>query len=268
MSDSNPCISLVTDFGFDSPFVGVMKAVIISRAPDIRIVDLFHNVAAYNVDEGGFWLTHSYHYLPRGSIHVAVIDPGVGSVRRILAARHDGHFFLAPDNGLLHQAFGGIQDIEYRTLDLPKLGALLDLPMASATFHGRDIFAPVAAALAVGQVSFAELGDSYTEIVPARIGQVIKIGDEINGAVMSIDHYGNVITNIRGNLLDGQGEYWVECSGHRFQIKRTYSDARAGEDIALINSFGVLEIARAQGRAADRLGVSRGARVTVKFKAG
>lgn len=266
MNDQNVCISLVTDFGFDSPFVGVMKAVIISRSPASRIVDLFHNVAAYNVDEGGFWLANSYHYLPKGSIHIAVVDPGVGSVRRILAARYDGHTFLAPDNGLLHQAFGGVQNIEYRALDLPRLSEVLQLPLASATFHGRDIFAPIAAALAAKTCDFEELGTTYSDITPARIGQAIKIGDEINGAVMSIDRYGNVITNIRGKLLDGHTDYWVECSGHRFQIKRTYADARAGEDIALINSFGVLEIARAQGRAADRLGVNRGARVTVKFK--
>ncbi|MBN1378520.1 MAG: SAM-dependent chlorinase/fluorinase [Gammaproteobacteria bacterium] len=264
MSDQK-VISLITDFGFDSPFVGVMKAVIISRSPEIHIVDLFHNVAAYNVDEGGFWLTHSYHYLPKGSIHIAIVDPGVGSVRRILAARYDGHIFLAPDNGLLHQAFGGQQDIEYRELDLPRLSDLLGLPLASATFHGRDIFAPVAAALAAGVCEFEELGNTYSDVTPARIGQVIKIGNEINGAVMSIDHYGNIITNIRGKLLDGHENCTVECSGHRFTIKRTYSDARAGEDIALVNSFGVLEIARAQGRAADRLGVNRGAKVTVRF---
>ena len=265
MREQNVCISLITDFGFDSPFVGVMKAVLISRCPNARIVDLFHNVAAYNVDEGGFWLLHSYRYLPSGTVHVAVVDPGVGSVRRILAASYDGHLFLAPDNGLLHQAFAGLQDIEYRELDLPRLGETLQLPLASATFHGRDIFAPVAAALATGQVEFGELGNTVTDLVPARIGQVIKIGNEINGAVISIDHYGNIITNIKGELLNSDSEAWVECAGRRFQIKRTYSDAQAGEDIALVNSFGVLEIARAQGSAADRLNVNRGAQVTVKF---
>ncbi len=265
MRDQNVCISLITDFGFDSPFVGVMKAVLISRCPDARIVDLFHNVAAYNVDEGGFWLVHSYRYLPAGTIHMAIVDPGVGSLRRILAASYDGHIFLAPDNGLLHQAFAGAQGIEYRELDLPKLGEMLQLPLASATFHGRDIFAPVAAALAAGQVEFEALGNTFTDIALARIGQVIRIGNEINGAVMSIDHYGNVITNIKGELLKGEDEAYVECAGRRFQIKRTYSDAKAGEDIALVNSFGVLEIARAQGRAADRLNVNRGAQVSVKF---
>lgn len=267
MSDQKTCISLITDFGFESPFIGVMKAVIVSRAPDTHIIDLFHNVAAYNVDEGGFWLAHCYQYLPEGSIHIAVVDPGVGSVRRILGACFKGHFFLAPDNGLLHQAFGGEQDIQYRELDLTRLSDLLELPLTSATFHGRDIFAPVAAALAAGNIEFDELGNTYSDIVPSNIGQVIKIGNQINGTIMSIDHYGNLITNIRGSLLDRHEDCWVECASLKFHIKRTYSDARAGEDIALINSFGVLEIARAQGRAAERLGVNRGAKVTVKFSA-
>lgn len=263
----NACIGLITDFGVDSPFVGVMKAVIYSRLPQARIVDLFHNVAPYNVDEGGFWLAHTYHYMPPGSVHVVVVDPGVGSVRRILAARLGGHVFLAPDNGLLHQAFGMAEGIEYRALDLAGLERRLSLPLASATFHGRDIFAPVGAALAGGDCGYEQLGEPVADIVPARIGRAVRTGNAVQGTVMSIDHYGNLITNIDGEWLDGRQGAWVECAGHRFQIRRTYSEARAGEDIALLNSFGVLEIARAQGHAAQRLGVSRGAQVVLRLPA-
>lgn len=262
------CISLITDFGKESPFVGVMKAVIFSRSPDTYVVDIFHDVETYNVDEGGFWLAQTWEYLPAGSVHVAVVDPGVGSVRRILAARFEGHLFLAPDNGLLDQAFGGLEGIEFRALNLPDLESRLQLPLASATFHGRDVFAPVGAALSAGQCGFDELGDAVYDIVPARLGRAARVGNEIHGSVISVDHYGNLITNIDADLLaDASGSAVVVCSGRRFQIKRTYSDARAGEDIALINSFGVLEMARAQGHIANRLGINRGSQVVVQFGA-
>jgi S-adenosylmethionine hydrolase len=265
---SRTCISLITDFGHESPFVGVMKAVIFSRFEDARIVDIFHNVEPYNVDEGGFWLGRTWSYLPDGTVHIIVVDPGVGSVRRILAARHRGHCFLAPDNGLLEQAFGGTNGVEYRALDRSALETRLQLPLASATFHGRDIFAPVGAALAAGDCRFEELGETVSDIVPSQLGRASRTGNEVHGSVISIDHYGNLITNIDADWLGDQAAAArVLCSRHRFQIKRTYSDARAGEDIALVNSFGVLEMARAQGHIAGRLGINRGAQVVVQFGA-
>lgn len=257
------CITLTTDFGADSPFVGVMKAVIWARFPEARIVDLFHGVAPYATEEAGFWLGRTYAWSAPGSVHVAVVDPGVGSSRRIIAARHAGHLFLAPDNGLLDQAFSAVGDgVEYRCLDLPVLPGI-DLSSVSTTFHGRDIFAPVAAGLAAGICRFESLGPLAVKTAGAKTPPPRYFGERLEGAVVSIDRYGNLISNICSGLLEGMSSPRIECARRRFPLVKTYSDAPAGELVALINSWEVIEIACSQGHAAGRLGVQRGTRITV-----
>ncbi|HEX7027459.1 MAG TPA: SAM-dependent chlorinase/fluorinase [Gammaproteobacteria bacterium] len=257
------CITLTTDFGADSPFVGVMKAVIWARFPQARIVDLFHGVAPYDTDEGGFWLGRTYHWSAPGTVHVAVVDPGVGSSRRIIAARHAGHVFLAPDNGLLVQAFSsGSDGVEYRVLDIDSLPGI-ELPFISATFHGRDIFAPVAAWLASGRYRFESLGPSAESIAGAKMSPARLSAGRIEGTVVSIDRYGNLISNIDGSLLEGRSSSRVACAGGSFPWVKTYSEAATGELVALINSLGVVEIACTQGHAAGRLGIQRGAVITI-----
>lgn len=266
MSDTftpSGCITLTTDFGTDSPFAGVMKSVILARFPAAQVIDLFHGVAPYDTDEAGFWLGRTYRWSAPGAVHVAVVDPGVGSGRRIVAARHTGHVFLAPDNGLLDQAFSAAGDaVEYRCLDVSALPGF-ELPSVSATFHGRDIFAPVAAGLAAGHYRFESLGPPAEKIVAAKTPPSRHVAGRIEGAVISIDRYGNLISNIGRGLLETLSSPRIECARRSFPLVNTYSDAPAGQLVALINSLGVVEIACAQGHAAGRLGVHRGARVTV-----
>src|SRR5262245_43597587 len=177
-------ITLTSDFGLQDPFVGVMKGQILARFPDARIVDLTHEVLAHWPVEAGFWLARAYRYFPAGTVHVAVVDPGVGGPRGIAVIEGDGHVFLAPDNGLL----GSVVD----TLTIPVLRQLSDgfmtslgVTRPSATFHGRDIFAPVAAEVAAGRVGPAELGDRVTELVPGWLDPPTENPGQITGAVVT-----------------------------------------------------------------------------------
>ena len=225
-------LTLTTDFGHKDPFVGVMKGRIYERFPAARIVDLTHEILAHWPAEAGFWLARSYHYFPVGTVHVAVVDPGVGTARDIAVVEAGGHVLLAPDNGLLAPVASRSPDAVVRRLDAARLGAF-GLGRPSATFHGRDIFAPLAAELAAGRTTAAELGDVVEGLVPAWVEDPHRSGDAVNGQVI-------------------------------LPVRRTYGDARPGEFLALVNSFDVLEIACAEGHAADALGLSRGAPVVVR----
>jgi S-adenosyl-L-methionine hydrolase (adenosine-forming) len=156
-------VTLLTDFGSSDPFVGVMTGAILSSFPAARVVDLCHGILPGAVAEAAFWLERCFPWFPPGSVHVAVVDPGVGSERRILGASVSGHLFLAPDNGCFGPRLLTASRAEFRSVDLERHG----LSAASATFHGRDIFAPIAARLASGALGFAELGPP-AEPLPSR----------------------------------------------------------------------------------------------------
>ena len=235
-----------------------MKAVILARAGSITIVDLMHDIAPFSITEGGFWLAQSYAYFPEGTVHIAVIDPGVGSQRRLLGACSNGHYFLAPDNGLLDQVVIETERVAYRFLDISYLSNLLQFGLVSNTFHGRDIFAPIAAALVTGQCQFDNLGPVTSDIVRTDIKAPQKSAQYIAGTIITIDHYGNLISNISPSDSEYTQTAWVDCKGQRISLRKTYSDGANGEIIALINSFSVLEIAQTQGNAAKTLGIDRG----------
>lgn len=261
---SAPCglITLLTDFGLSDPFVGVMKGVILSRFPAARIIDLCHGIAPQSVSEAAFWLERSWAYFPPGSVHVAVVDPTVGSRRRILALSAGGQWFLAPDNGLLGPALLGAPGAEVRALDLARLG----LSPASATFHGRDVFAPVAARLASGELPFASVGDPVTP-EPGVLPPPARDGDALTGVVVTVDRFGNLITNLESGLVLGSGARRVELGGRVFPLRRTYADVEPGAAVALVNAFDVLELALRDGSAARALGVGRGAAVRLPLAA-
>ena len=261
----SPCgvITITTDFGHQGPFVATMKGQILGRLPAANIIDVTHEVHVYWPAEAGFWLSRAFPYFPPGSVHIAVVDPGVGTRRDIIAMQADGHMFLAPDNGLLAPVRARAREAQIHRLDLPAAQSRFSLPVASATFHGRDIFAPLAAELAAGRGQLADLGPPTTDIVPAWVDDPTLSAGHVQGVIITIDHFGNLITNIEAGMLARFKHPVVSTGGHEVTVRRTYGDVRPGELLALINSFGVLEIARAEQSAAEALGLGRGAPVMV-----
>lgn len=256
-------ITLTTDFGLKDPFVGVMKGQVLRRHAQARIVDLTHEVLAHWPAEAGFWLARSYRYFPEGTVHVAVVDPGVGSARDIAIVETEGHLFLAPDNGLLGPLVERARaPLVQRRLAAPVLAAL-GIDRVSATFHGRDIFAPVAAELAAGRLRPEALGATVTDLVPGWIEEPAVTPGQVAGVVVTVDHFGNLITNIDAELVAGFAHPVVRVGGRELPMRRTYSDVRPGDYLVLVNSFGVIEVARAEQSAAAGLGLARGAPVTV-----
>ncbi|MGH8259466.1 MAG: SAM hydrolase/SAM-dependent halogenase family protein [Steroidobacteraceae bacterium] len=227
-----------------------------------RIVDLTHQIPAQRPAEAGFWLARCFEYFPPGTVHVAVVDPGVGTSRRILCASVRGHALLAPDNGLLAPVAARCGDLEVQDVGAAGLAAL-GIQVVSATFHGRDIFAPVAAELAAGRIAPPRLGDRLPG--PWTLpGSAQRAGWDLNGSVVTVDHFGNLITDIESAQLAPLEDPQVTVGGLTLALRRTYGDARPGELIALVNSFDVLEIAAAGGSAAATLGLARGAPVLVR----
>src|SRR5487761_1701947 len=262
-------ITITTDFGHQGPFVGVMKGRMLGRLPTARIIDLTHEIVVHWPAEAGFWLARAFEYFPPGTVHVAVVDPGVGTSRDIIIVSAAEHLFVAPDNGLLAPLVArhpGAGIVRLRPEGLARIG----VHHASATFHGRDIFAPIGAELAAGRGAGgcppgvwgeAVAADS---LVPSWIDEPAVEHASVSGLIMTIDHFGNLISNIDAALIERFRLPLVHAGNHAFPLLRTYGDTRPGQYLALINSFGVLEIARAQQSAAEGLGLSRGAPVTVR----
>jgi S-adenosyl-L-methionine hydrolase (adenosine-forming) len=247
-------ITLLTDFGSDDPFVGVMKGVILSRYRTATIVDLCHGIVPGRVAEAAFWLERSYRYFPDGTVHVAVVDPGVGSARKSVALRAQGHYFVGPDNG----TFSGLEPdgAQARVIDLAALG----LAAPSRTFHGRDIFAPIAADLAAGIRPFDDVGE-LTTLDAARLDvRPVVTEQEIRGLVVTVDRFGNLLTNIDAELVE-RGAWEVSVAGQRCPLRGTYSDVPRGSAVAVVGSFGVVEVAIRDGSAKARLGADVGAAV-------
>jgi S-adenosylmethionine hydrolase len=249
-------ITLLTDFGLDDPYVGIMKAVVLSAQRHLTIVDVCHGVPAQNVDVGALWLAHAFSWFPPGSVHVAVVDPGVGSERAALAARAGGHWFLAPDNGLLARVQKCSSDFEARRLEPAKLGVTLP----SRTFHGRDLFAKVAASLAAGALAFEELGLVHAPR-PLDVTVPMVTNDGAIGRVVAVDHYGNLITDLPEAWLAGRSA-WVK--NRRLRTVGAYAEASPRECVVLVNSFGLLEIAARDESAAELLGIGAGERLLLR----
>ncbi|MDH3620089.1 MAG: SAM-dependent chlorinase/fluorinase [Gammaproteobacteria bacterium] len=256
-------ITITTDFGHKGPFAAIMKGVILTRFPGANIIDLAHDIPAQWPPEAGFWVSRSYQWFPAGSVHLAIVDPGVGTERDILVAECDGHIFMAPDNGLLAQLLESHDDPKVFKLDAARLGSL-KLPTPSATFHGRDIFAPIAAELAAGRVSVADLGTSTRDWTPGWIDEPEVTADKVAGVIVTVDTFGNLISNIDAGLIGDFREPVADIAGHQIAMRTTYGRAQPGDYLALVNSFGVVEVARAEGSAADGLGSARGAPLIIR----
>ena len=256
-------ITITTDFGHKGPFVGVMKGVILQRFRNAQVVDLTHEIPAQWPPEAGFWVRRSYQYFPPGTVHVAIVDPGVGTERDILIIEYDHHYFMAPDNGLLGRMLDHAEGALVFKLDFAALDRL-NIPLPSNTFHGRDVFAPIAAELAAGKTTPVSIGVAADSWIPAWVDEPESRGDSVSGSVMTVDGFGNLISNIDAELIDGFEKPVVHVAGRDIPLLTTYGNVQPGEYLALVNSFGVVEVALAESNAAERLGVGRGAPVSVR----
>ena len=267
---SPPIITLFTDFGLGDPFVGVMKGVILGICPAARIVDLGHDAARFDPLSAGFALATAVSYFPPGTIHVAVVDPGVGGPRRPVAARIDGHLFVAPDNGLLAWLLTAADDAEVRQIANPRLM----LNPVSATFHGRDVFAPAAAHLARGH-PFARVGPSLADpVCPPLPRPALEPGPAVRGQVVWVDRFGNLITNVDGATLASLGEgaagdLEVHLAGRPpAPVVSHYGAVAPGAVGAVLGSSGHLELFANCGSAAALLGAGLGTTVRVRRASG
>ena len=240
-------ITLLTDFGTADGYVGEMKGVLASGAAGASLVDVAHDLAAHDVEGARLALARYWRRFPPGTVHVVVIDPGVGGDRAALAVESEGRFLVGPDNGVLSPALlhAGMRCVS------------LAIPSAAApTFHGRDVFAPAAAELAQG-ISLDALGDAFGDPVIRRTPEATRRDDgSVAGVVITVDRFGNAVTNLmarRGGV--------IVVDGRRVAMSRSYSDVQPGELAALVGSSGLVEIALRDGSAASRLGLARGTAV-------
>lgn len=259
----DPLITLTTDFGDASPYVAAMKGVILGINPSVRIHDLGHRLPPQDVRHASYFLAAAIPYFPPGVLHVVVVDPGVGSERALLYVEAAGHRLLAPDNGCLTGVLAALGDT-------PTVRRLAEpchwRADVSATFHGRDVLAPVAAHLSLG-LDPALLGPLVSEWVRLEVSRAHEMADGMAGEIAFVDDFGNLITNITTAMLRGApAACWVDAQPVQpVRWVRTYADAVPGETVLLLSSSGYLEIAVVQGNAARKLGAGIGTPVVVKF---
>ena len=255
-------LTLLTDFGLQDIYVGVMKGVIASINPNIHVIDLTHQVPAQNIAAARFCLLNAYAYFPENTVHVAVVDPGVGSKRRGIAIQYDRGFLVGADNGLFEGVLA--QSPVIAAVELTN-SQYWRVPNPSNTFHGRDIFAPVGAHLASG-VALTELGKAIDpdSLVKLPLPELVIKEREISGCIQYIDHFGNLITNISADLIDSQSLSVIVKEGE-ISFGKTYSDVAVGEMLALIGSHGWLEIAVRNGSAREKLQSDWGDRVIIRI---
>ena len=240
-------ITILTDFGTADGYVGEMKGVLATGAPGAALVDVTHDVAAHDVDGARLALARYWRKFPEGTVHIVVVDPGVGGGRAALAVASEGRFLVGPDNGVLSPA---LLQPGMRCVSLP-------IPSGAApTFHGRDVFAPAAAGLAQG-IALDALGEPFAEPLVRRTPEATRRDDgAVAGVVITIDRFGNAVTNLmarRGGVL--------MVAGRQLALSRTYGDVEHGAPVALVGSSGLVEIALRDGNAAAQLGLQRGSAV-------
>jgi len=259
---ANGLITLTTDFGLREPFVGIMKGMMLARASQLRFIDMAHDVSAFQPVEAGFWLAGALRYFPSGTVHVAVVDPGVGTPRALLAAMANDQVLLAPDNGLLAPLAVRRKIDQIIRIDLARL-VQFGVSDVSATFHGRDVFAPLAAAIASGRCDPGDLGEQVDSLdLSGWPATTTRADGGVAGVVVAVDRFGNLISNIEATTVVALATPTVHIGGLRLPLRRTYGDAAPGDYLGLINSFEVLEVARSRGNAAAGLNLAVGAPIS------
>jgi hypothetical protein len=255
-----PIITLLTDFGTADHYAGAMKGVMMCICPDAQLLDISHDVTPFAIPEAAYTLAESWRMFPKGTIHVVVVDPGVGSARRPILAEAGGHFFVAPDNGVLSMVLDAVPEYSIREITATEY---FRQPV-SRTFHGRDIFAPVAAHLAAG-VPPANFGERIDDAVRLGFGKPVRTAEgNWLGMVLKIDWFGNIVTNFNAEAFSWVREQPFELrvgSGSVRLYCSSYAAAPAGEVFAITGSGGYLEVSANEGSAAKMLGVEPGAPV-------
>lgn len=256
-------ITLTTDFGNSDHFVGAMKGVIAGIAPTARVIDITHEVEPYNIYEGAFLVNETWPHFPKGTIHVVVVDPGVGSARRPLLVEAAGQYFIGPDNGVFSMVYHA-RPHKVRILSNPKMMRR----EISRTFHGRDVFAPAAAHLAKGAKP-AQFGAVVKDFLRLPLAVPERMAPHCwRGTVLKADRFGNLITNFSEQDFGGMKTRPFELRAAEQTIRRLalhYSEAEPGEVFAIIGSSGYLEIAANQSSAAKMLGLSAGSQVELEI---
>jgi S-adenosylmethionine hydrolase len=255
-------VALLTDFGTDDSYVGEMKGVMLSLNPDLHFVDITHSIPPGDIRQAAYLVWRSHVRFPSGTIFLSVVDPGVGSDRKILLLQTNEHIFVAPDNGLLTLV---ADERDYRAWEVTEESMMLE--KVSATFHGRDIMAPVCAQLSLGAVKPSVFGPRLQEIVKFKVAGLTATASSVEGEVISIDRFGNAITNIATEQLAELGEFTnirvfvgQETIG---TISETYSSVKEGGTVAYIGSAGLIELAIKGGDFAKRFAVKQGDTVRV-----
>jgi S-adenosylmethionine hydrolase len=252
-------IALLTDFGLEDAYVGIMKAVMLARCQEARFIDLTHGIPPQDVLAGALQLLSAVKYCPEGTVFLAVVDPGVGSARRPICIRSGAYFFVGPDNGLLWPAASSLGQPEVFHL----IQSRFWLPQPGSTFHGRDIFSPIAALLAQGQAP-EELGSPITNAVRLEFPKPINDSNGVHGEVIYIDHFGNAVTNLRSEDLHHPHPGMMSFTFGSRAIKGPsthYGTVESGEPLVVLSSFGLYEIAINGGNATAFFNLKRGSQI-------
>jgi len=260
-----PIVTLTTDFGLNDHFVGTMKGVILGVEPNAQIVDISHSVQAFDVLDGALTISQAYNYFPTGTVHMVIVDPGVGSARRPIIVSSERHHFVAPDNGVLSLVYQREERLHARHITADHY----NLQPVSQTFHARDIFSPVAGYLAKG-VDPEKFGEEVTDFVRFNAPKPKPVSEStLRGIVLKADRFGNLITNITPEdapmLFTESAAAFKIVVGKRevTDIKASYSEGAPGEVFGILGSMGYLEIAANRASAAQLLGVGKGIDVSI-----
>lgn len=255
-------VTLTSDFGTAEPYAAMMKGVILMRAPGTQVIDLTHDIPPWQPEIAGFWLQHCLPWFPSGTVHLAVVDPGVGTPRRLLAAELGDQVIIAPDNGLLGAVVARYPRTRLREIALDSLAGMLP-PTRSHTFHGRDVLAPLAGEMAAGRLSVIGLGEATEQYQRGTLGLPEVREGVIHGQVVLADRWGNLLTNIEAPRPAAEGSLRLRIAGAEYRLARTYAELSDDQAGALVNAHGLVEIAVNRGSAAALLGVAAGTAVEI-----
>lgn len=260
---ANGIVTLTTDFGLSDPYAGIMRGAVLSANPDARVVDITHGIRAHDIMCASFTIAHSCDMFPDGTVHCAVVDPGVGGERKNIAVRTGRYCFVGPDNGIFGIVLAGDSAAEIREITNPAFMRAV----VSNTFHGRDVFAPCAGMLSRG-ASFEDVGPALAGVKMLVVPEPVISGDHMTGEVLSVDSFGNMVTTITEAAFRkfvGTRPYAIYFASERFtSLAKNYEEIPAGTPRAIIGSGGYLEISMSSGSAAEYFMTAAGSTVTIR----